>query len=105
MLNTSILFQAQCDQPIEQGVCSGSFERWGYDKERDACVPFNYGGCKGNKNNYATENSCDYHCKTPGIGKSEYSSVEFMFHVWFSEEDFRVLRVLFSVFLTNSEWD
>lgn len=68
--NSSI--SAQCDQPIEQGVCSGSFERWGYDKERDACIPFNFGGCKGNKNNYPTESSCDYHCKTPGVGKSEY---------------------------------
>ncbi|CRL07350.1 CLUMA_CG020329, isoform A [Clunio marinus] len=58
-----------CDQPIEQGSCSGSFERWGYDKERDICVPFNYGGCKGNKNNFATENACNYQCKTPGVGK------------------------------------
>lgn len=76
---------AQCDQPIEQGVCSGSFERWGYDKERDACIPFNYGGCKGNKNNYPTENSCDYHCKKPGVGKSKYFPfyTGFMFYVGF----------------------
>jgi hypothetical protein len=64
---------AACDQPIESGVCSGSFDRWGYDKERDACVPFRYGGCKGNKNNYKTEAACEYSCKKPGVGKSEYS--------------------------------
>lgn len=88
-----LFLAAQCDQPIEQGVCSGSFERWGYDKERDACLPFNYGGCKGNKNNYLTESSCDYHCKTPGIGKSEYLrlflSKVFYFYVlcWFSKKE------------------
>lgn len=62
-------------------MCSGSFERWGYDKERDACVPFNFGGCKGNKNNYPTESSCNYQCKTPGVGKSEYMLVNFWFHI------------------------
>jgi hypothetical protein len=76
--------KAACDQPIEAGVCSGSFERWGYDKERDACVPFTYGGCKGNKNNYQSEAACEYSCKKPGVGKSEYLSVMgFMLHVGF----------------------
>lgn len=69
------LISAPCDQPIEQGPCSGSFERWGFDKERDACVPFNYGGCKATKNNFPTENACNYHCKKPGIGKSEYLDI------------------------------
>lgn len=63
---------AECEQPIEQGPCEGSFERWGYDKDRDVCTPFVYGGCKGTKNNYLSESACNYHCKTPGIGKSKY---------------------------------
>ncbi|XP_070503266.1 papilin isoform X4 [Chironomus tepperi] len=58
-----------CDQPIEPGICNGSFERWAYDKEQDSCVPFNYGGCKGNKNNFPTVGACEHHCKKPGIGK------------------------------------
>ncbi|KAL7022058.1 hypothetical protein ACKWTF_012113 [Chironomus riparius] len=58
-----------CEQSIEPGICSGSFERWAYDKEQDSCVQFNYGGCKGNKNNFATVGACEHHCKKPGIGK------------------------------------
>ncbi|XP_038104409.1 papilin isoform X3 [Culex quinquefasciatus] len=58
-----------CDQPKESGPCNGTFERWYFDKERDTCEPFHYGGCKGNKNNYPTESSCNYHCKKPGVHK------------------------------------
>jgi hypothetical protein len=71
-INCYIKLTAVCDQPIERGVCNGTFERWGYDKESDSCVQFSYGGCKGNKNNFATEGACEHHCKKPGIGKSEY---------------------------------
>ncbi|XP_055613416.1 papilin-like isoform X1 [Uranotaenia lowii] len=63
--------QPPCEQPQDAGPCNGTFERWSYDKERDACVPFHYGGCKGNKNNYPTESSCDYHCKKPGVHKQK----------------------------------
>ncbi|XP_049534828.1 papilin isoform X3 [Anopheles darlingi] len=62
-----------CEQPLEHGPCNGTFERWHYDKETDACQPFYYGGCKGNKNNYQTEASCNYHCKKPGVHKPSCS--------------------------------
>ena len=57
---------------MEAGPCNGTFERWYYDKETDACHPFYFGGCKGNKNNYPTEASCGYHCKKPGVHKRKY---------------------------------
>ncbi|XP_035896391.1 papilin isoform X2 [Anopheles stephensi] len=60
-----------CEQPMEPGPCNGTFERWYYDKDSDACHPFYYGGCKGNKNNYPTEASCGYHCKKPGVHKQK----------------------------------
>ncbi|XP_058455699.1 papilin isoform X2 [Malaya genurostris] len=60
-----------CDQPVENGPCNGTFERWHYDKERDSCERFQFGGCKGNKNNYASESSCNYHCKQPGVHKQK----------------------------------
>ncbi|XP_021693567.1 papilin isoform X5 [Aedes aegypti] len=60
-----------CDQPMEAGPCNGTFARWYYEKARDACEPFLYGGCKGNKNNYPTESSCNYHCKKPGVHKQK----------------------------------
>uniref|UniRef100_A0A6E8VES2 Papilin n=1 Tax=Anopheles coluzzii TaxID=1518534 RepID=A0A6E8VES2_ANOCL len=62
-----------CEQPMEAGPCNGTFERWYYDKETDACHPFYFGGCKGNKNNYPTEASCGYHCKKPGVHKPSCS--------------------------------
>uniref|UniRef100_A0A182PGJ0 Papilin n=1 Tax=Anopheles epiroticus TaxID=199890 RepID=A0A182PGJ0_9DIPT len=62
-----------CEQPMDAGPCNGTFERWYYDKDSDACHPFYYGGCKGNKNNYPTEASCGYHCKKPGVHKPSCS--------------------------------
>ncbi|XP_059610565.1 papilin isoform X4 [Phlebotomus argentipes] len=56
-----------CEQPVDQGPCQGAFERWYFDADSDVCRPFIYGGCRGNKNNYATEHSCHYHCKKPGV--------------------------------------
>ncbi|XP_065354306.1 papilin isoform X6 [Calliphora vicina] len=58
-----------CEQPMDQGPCEGSFERWFYDNTTDVCHPFTYGGCKGNKNNYPTEHACNYHCRQPGVHK------------------------------------
>ena len=60
---------APCEQPMDQGPCEGSFERWFYDNATDVCRPFSYGGCKGNKNNYPTEHACNYHCRQPGVHK------------------------------------
>ncbi|KAJ6638506.1 Papilin, partial [Pseudolycoriella hygida] len=62
-----------CEQPVDEGPCHGSFESWYFDKESDTCRQFYFGGCKGNKNRYATEHACNYHCKTPGIHKESCS--------------------------------
>ncbi|XP_055695924.1 papilin isoform X3 [Lutzomyia longipalpis] len=56
-----------CEQPVDNGPCNGEYERWYFDAEADICRPFIYGGCKGNKNNYASEHACHYHCKKPGV--------------------------------------
>lgn len=88
------LCSAACDQPIESGPCNGSFERWSYDKERDSCVPFNFGGCKGNKNNFATSGACEHHCKKPGIGKSEYTVNE-LYHNYYDFKCSCHLLILF----------
>lgn len=69
MLNNSFVIAAPCDQPLEEGPCNGNYERWYFDKDQDVCRPFRYGGCKGNKNNYPTEQACSYQCKTPGVRK------------------------------------
>lgn len=34
------------------------FSHWYYDSKAGSCKGFTYGGCRGNKNNYVTEQSC-----------------------------------------------
>lgn len=68
-------FSAACEQELEVGPCSGNYQRWYYNKESDACEPFTYGGCKGNKNNFVTEDACKYQCKRPGVQKGEWKLI------------------------------
>lgn len=54
-----------CDQTVSPGLCQGNFTRWYYDKSSQTCSTFNYGGCKGNKNNFLTKESCSHKCINP----------------------------------------
>ncbi|XP_046737173.1 papilin [Diprion similis] len=56
-----------CEQPSEPGPCEGNFTRWYFNTESSSCEEFNYGGCKGNKNNFPTEISCKQQCAIPAI--------------------------------------
>ena len=37
-----------CEHRIDQGKCSGAFQRFGYDQDTNRCTKFVYGGCGGN---------------------------------------------------------
>jgi hypothetical protein len=54
--------QPRCAQPIVPGPCRAAIPRWGFDAEKGACVPFTYGGCGGNDNNFATREACERGC-------------------------------------------
>lgn len=54
--------QPTCGLPPDPGPCTESIERWFYDKDNDRCEPFNYGGCEGNANNFATREECSGSC-------------------------------------------
>lgn len=52
-----------CSQPSETGPCRGKYQRYAYNSERDICVPFFYGGCRGNRNNFLTNEDCMQTCR------------------------------------------
>uniref|UniRef100_A0A452VML3 WAP domain-containing protein n=2 Tax=Ursus TaxID=9639 RepID=A0A452VML3_URSMA len=49
------LHQDVCTMPKEPGPCMAFFHRWWYDKEKNTCSSFIYGGCKGNNNNFQSK--------------------------------------------------
>ncbi|XP_026818119.1 papilin isoform X3 [Rhopalosiphum maidis] len=54
-----------CEQPLTPGPCKGNYSRWYYDKSTRTCSSFNYGGCKGNQNNFLNKESCNHKCINP----------------------------------------
>ncbi len=52
-----------CDQPIAAGPCEAAFPRYGYDNAVGYCIPFIYGGCEGNDNNFESLEECDAACR------------------------------------------
>lgn len=51
-----------CDEKPEQGPCGNYSLFWHYDKERDICSQFYYGGCEGNGNRFNTQEECAHQC-------------------------------------------
>uniref|UniRef100_A0A0X3Q9Z3 Papilin n=1 Tax=Schistocephalus solidus TaxID=70667 RepID=A0A0X3Q9Z3_SCHSO len=51
-----------CKLPQDVGPCRAMFPRFAYDDTMKACVPFIYGGCQGNGNNFETKEECEKKC-------------------------------------------
>merc|ERR1711936_802768 len=49
-----------CEQPIFTGPCRAMYPKFGFDGKN--CVPFMYGGCMGNQNNFGSEAQCRQNC-------------------------------------------
>ncbi|XP_044118525.1 eppin [Neovison vison] len=56
------LNQDICSMPKEPGPCMAFFHRWWYDKEKNTCSKFIYGGCQGNNNNFQSKAMCQNMC-------------------------------------------
>lgn len=53
-----------CDTKHFTGTKREEFYRYAYDSSIRQCVPFTYGGCFGNDNNFLTKRQCERTCKT-----------------------------------------
>jgi len=52
----------KCAQPRVTGPCYAYFQRYYYNQESGTCQEFVYGGCKGNGNNFETQQACERAC-------------------------------------------
>lgn len=49
---------AVCWAQAESGPCRAMLERWYFNPKKRRCVPFLFGGCGGNRNNFESEEYC-----------------------------------------------
>ncbi|XP_042603388.1 low-density lipoprotein receptor-related protein 11-like [Cyprinus carpio] len=62
--------QDPCAAPPVVGPCKGVFPRWYYDSKTGDCQHFQYGGCKGNHNNFLQKSDCINECiQKPSVTK------------------------------------
>ncbi|XP_014250507.1 spondin-1-like isoform X2 [Cimex lectularius] len=54
--------QEICSSPAENGPCRATLMRWAYNKNKETCEKFIYGGCRGNRNNFLTLDECQNTC-------------------------------------------
>lgn len=52
-----------CSMAAEEGPCRGTYNRYAFDTRQNRCVPFNFGGCRGNHNNFFSLSECQKTCQ------------------------------------------
>lgn len=55
-------YEEYCIPKAVTGPCRAAFPRWYFDAEKNSCSSFIYGGCRGNKNSYLSQEACMQRC-------------------------------------------
>uniref|UniRef100_A0A4X2LSK4 Kunitz-type protease inhibitor 2 n=1 Tax=Vombatus ursinus TaxID=29139 RepID=A0A4X2LSK4_VOMUR len=55
-------YEEYCAAKAVTGPCRAAFPRWYFDVEKNTCAHFIYGGCRGNRNSYLTQEDCMAKC-------------------------------------------
>ncbi|XP_037373887.1 kunitz-type protease inhibitor 2 [Talpa occidentalis] len=55
-------YEDSCTAKAVTGPCRAAFQRWYFDAEKNSCDKFIYGGCRGNKNSYLSQEECMQRC-------------------------------------------
>ncbi|XP_070686059.1 kunitz-type protease inhibitor 2 [Pempheris klunzingeri] len=64
-------FSERCGAEPQVGPCRAAFQRWFYSRETGGCQSFIYGGCRGNQNNYNSQESCMAACTVSVLPSSK----------------------------------
>ncbi|XP_035477824.1 kunitz-type protease inhibitor 2 isoform X2 [Scophthalmus maximus] len=65
-----------CAAEPQVGPCRAAFQHWFYNSQTGICQSFIYGGCRGNKNNYVSKESCMATCSVSVLPSSKKSSAD-----------------------------
>ncbi|VDP92262.1 unnamed protein product [Echinostoma caproni] len=55
-------YLGQCLLPRDPGMCLAVIRRWAFNRAKQECEEFIYGGCGGNRNNFGSQFECQYTC-------------------------------------------
>ncbi|KAG7470748.1 hypothetical protein MATL_G00117080 [Megalops atlanticus] len=69
-------FAAQCQAEPVSGPCRAYMPRFFYNSTARTCQSFIYGGCRGNKNNYANADECHATCTVTVIPNAKKASAQ-----------------------------
>lgn len=85
-------YRVICNQKKEPGPCRGAFTKWFFNPDANECQSFNFGGCRGNSNNFNTHQECAKVCirNTTHLGLSQSSPEDF--DVSFRDEPQQVMQ-------------
>ncbi|KRZ35694.1 Spondin-1, partial [Trichinella pseudospiralis] len=64
-----------CNEPVEPGQCEGTFPRYYFNPTKKACMRFTFTGCKGNRNNFHSEEQCKNACADASDINYNYTEV------------------------------